>query len=131
MLDTFESVLASRLPRVRGLHPAVAMALARFHEGTAVADVVADSGYSHRRFLEVFREAAGLAPKVYCRVRRFQRALRRMASPSPLTWADLALESGFSDQAHFNREFLLLAGVTPGEYRKIAPSSPNHLPLKR
>ena len=31
---------------------------------------------------------------------------RRIASPSPLLWADLALETGFSDQTHFNREFL-------------------------
>jgi AraC-like DNA-binding protein len=128
-LDLFESLLALRLPRVRGLHPAVAMALERFQASVAVRSVVAESGYSHRRFLELFRDTTGLPPKQYCRVRRFQRVLSCMAAQPAARWVDLALDSGYSDQAHFSREFRLMAGVTPGEYRCISPVNPSHVPV--
>ena len=69
-LDVFESLLAARLPRVHGIHPAVAHALERFSTTHEVRRVVKESGYSHRRFIEVFRAAVGLGPKLYCRVLR-------------------------------------------------------------
>jgi AraC-like DNA-binding protein len=37
-------------------------------------------------------------------------------------WADLALETGFYDQAHFANEFRSLAGLTPGEFWRRAVS---------
>ena len=131
-LALFESVLAARLPRVRGMHPAVAEALAGFDARSSVKSVVDRSGYSHRRFVALFREAVGLSPKRYSRVLRFRAALARLAGrPAPPPWADLALEAGYSDQAHFNRDFREFAGVTPGEYRNLAPSSAHHVPIRR
>src|SRR5690606_32517985 len=65
--------------------------------------VVARSGYSHRRFIWLFRNAAGMTPKLYCRVLRFQAILKRVATNPSVSWADLAMESGYSDQSHFNR----------------------------
>ena len=129
-LQLLESLLARRLPRVRGVHPAVAMALQRFAEQADVHDVVHESGYSHRRFIALFSEAVGLTPKLYCRVQRFQRALARVARDRASTWVDLAMAAGYSDQSHFNREFLEFAGVTPGEYRKILPPKPFHVAVK-
>jgi AraC-like DNA-binding protein len=83
------------------------------------------SGRSHRSFVELFRRAVGLTPKRYCRVRRFQRAL---ALPRGSLGA-LALAAGYSDQAHFTREFRALAGLTPGEYRRRAPERAHHVPV--
>jgi AraC-like DNA-binding protein len=123
-LDAFEAMLAARLPKVSGLHPAVARALERFVVIPNVHEAVKESGYSHRTFISLFQRAVGLTPKLYCRVLRFQRALRRAGSDS---WLDVALAAGYSDQAHFNREFREFAGVTPTEYRQIAPPSPHHL----
>jgi AraC-like DNA-binding protein len=128
-LALFEAMLAARLPRVRGIHPAVAEALAGFDARAGVRSLVERSGYSHRRFVALFREAVGLSPKRFSRVLRFRRTLERAAEPSRPSWADLALEAGYSDQAHFSREFRELAGVTPGEYREIAPASGHHVPV--
>lgn len=128
-LEVFESILAARLPKIRAMHPAVAEALAHFSADDAdVGDVVAHTGYSHRRFIQIFREAVGLTPKLFCRVTRFQRALAR-AVTGPASWAAVALDAGYSDQSHLSRDFLEFAGLPPGRYRKIAPASSNHVPI--
>ncbi|MFN3321982.1 MAG: helix-turn-helix domain-containing protein [Bryobacteraceae bacterium] len=130
-LDLFESVLAGRLPRVRGLHPAVAHALERFATAADVSRVVRETGYSHRRFIALFRDSVGLNPKLYCRVLRFRHALERICADPAAPCAELALEAGYSDQAHFSREFRAFTGITPVEYRKDPPPLPNHVPVRR
>jgi AraC-like DNA-binding protein len=128
-LELFEELLAARLPEVRGLHPAVAHALARFPSTADVGEVVAETGYSHRRFVALFHGTVGLRPKLYCRVLRFHNALRLLATCPPLPLAEVALATGYSDQPHLNREFGELAGISPSEYRAAAPASPLHVPL--
>jgi AraC-like DNA-binding protein len=130
-LAIFESVLAARLPRIRGMHPAVAHALRQFVYTQDISDVVKTSGYSHRRFIALFQHSVGLTPKLYCRVLRFQQALERLAGEPEASFAHIALAAGYSDQAHFTREFREFAGVAPGHYRELAPAQTNHLPILR
>lgn len=127
-LELFESLLAARLPRVRGLHPAVGQALERFAAYAPVREVVRESGLCHRGFIALFRRVVGLPPKLYCRLQRFQGALDRAAGGAE-PWVELALASGYSDQAHFHREFRELSGLTPGRYRELAPANARHVPL--
>jgi AraC-like DNA-binding protein len=70
----------------------------------------------------------GLSPKIYCRVQRFQRVIRRLTAEPAASWADVALDAGYSDQPHFAREFRRLAGITPGACRALAPRG-HHVPL--
>lgn len=128
-LDVLEALLAERLPTVRGMHPAVAEALQRFGTLERVDAVVKLSGYSHRHFVTMFRRAVGLSPKRYCRVRRFQAALQMLHLNDRAPLAATALAAGYSDQAHFSREFVAFAGVAPAAYRRLAPEHPGHLPV--
>lgn len=129
-LTILEAELMRRLPQVHGLHPAVATAIARFGLGDDVAAAVARSGYSHRHFIALFRRTVGLSPKTYCRVLRFQQVLREVGTNfTGISWADVAVAAGYSDQAHFNRDFLAFAGITPSAYRRIAPAAANHVPV--
>ncbi|MGH6886642.1 MAG: helix-turn-helix domain-containing protein [Kiloniellales bacterium] len=128
-LEIFEAALAARLPRLKGIEPLVAYALTRFGAARQVGAVVKECGYSHRHFTEVFSEAVGLAPKTYCRVLRFGRALERLTAEPGISWADLAVAEGYADQPHFTREFRAMAGLSPGSYRRLAPRAPRHVPL--
>ena len=128
-LALFERLLYARLPRLRGLHPAVAEGLVRLAHDADVAAAVEASGYSHRRFTSLFRTAVGLPPKLFCRVRRFERALAQARQRPEPSWSALALDAGYSDQAHFSRDFREFAGVTPGRYRALAPTFAHHVPL--
>ncbi|WP_076998411.1 AraC family transcriptional regulator [Variovorax sp. KK3] len=127
-LSVFETLLAERLaPQPRAMHPAVAQALAGLGGGLPVRALVEASGYSHRRFITLFREATGLAPKEWQRVRRLQRLMSDEPARPERRWVALALEAGYSDQSHFNRDFLEIAGMTPQAYRRAAPDAPNHV----
>ncbi len=128
-MDILVSLLAERLPAVRGLHPAVACALEQFWTTTDVRKVVMASGYSHRQFIALFRRAVGLTPKLYCRILRFQKALECVATNPSASWVDMAIDAGYSDQPHFTREFREFAGVTPEQYRKVSPSFAHHVPV--
>jgi AraC-like DNA-binding protein len=64
----------------------------------------------------VFREEVGLAPKVWCRVQRFQRAVRRLHAGAEVRWTELAADCGFYDQAHFANEFRAFSGIDATTY---------------
>ncbi|QDH70753.1 helix-turn-helix domain-containing protein [Marilutibacter alkalisoli] len=126
-LDLFAAALRARLRPVGALHPQIAQALHDLARAGSVADAVAASGHSHRHFIARFREATGLPPKAYARLRRFRRALRMLARGGAL--AEVAFAAGYSDQAHFSREFRELSGVTPRAYRAARPDAAHHLPV--
>lgn len=128
-LAALEQLLRARLPRVRGVHPAIAAGLDQLRAGAAVADAVLASGYSHRRFIALFREAIGLTPKTYARVQRFGRVLARLAAAPQAPWLDLALDAGYSDQPHFVHEFRAFTGVTPNAYRALPIRDAHHVPI--
>jgi len=132
-LDLLEVVLSERLPVITALHPAVAGALEYFGTSISVRDAVRRSGYSHRRFVALFRRAVGLAPKAYTRVLRFQRVLPECTATASArgaaSWVDVALRAGYSDQSHFIREFREFAGVTPEDYRRAATDASHHVAI--
>jgi AraC-like DNA-binding protein len=127
-LDMFELFLAQKLPQVHGIHPAIAHALNRLSSVDKIGQVVEETGYSHRRFIELFRRTVGLPPRLFYRVTRFQRALKMAGDVHP-KWAKIAADVGYSDQAHFIREFREFTGVSPNVYRKLDIGESHHVPI--
>lgn len=129
-----ERALASRLHRRRGRHPAVALALDAFGRdevAPAVGEIIRRAGISHRRFVEVFTAEVGMTPKLFSRVRRFQRAITLLQRATRPSWSELALTSGYFDQSHLIRDFRAFSGVSPTEYaRQLSERvKENHLPI--
>jgi AraC-like DNA-binding protein len=75
----------------------------------AVADHV---GLSSRQFERRFTQAVGIAPKLFCRIQRFQRVFPILESEHS-GWADAAVQCGYYDQAHLIRDFREFAGKPP------------------
>jgi AraC-like DNA-binding protein len=82
----------------------------------SIGGLAAQLGWSQRRLVAAFREHVGLAPKAAARVLRFDRAVRALGSAQAGGIAAVAFECGYADQAHLNRDFRELAGVTPGAF---------------
>jgi AraC-like DNA-binding protein len=88
--------------------------------GAGVASVAESIGWSRGRLHRRFIENVGLSPKTYARVRRFHAALSAIKTAPTLT--ELAHAAGYSDQAHFTRDFSDFAGMSPSAYlRARAP----------
>jgi AraC-like DNA-binding protein len=125
-----EQSLSSRIYRPLLVHPVVAHALAsRSAGGSAPARVAAvqqASGYSPRHFIALFRSAVGLTPKHYFRIRRFNDAVRSMATGDEQGLGGIAAAAGYADQAHLTREFREFAGVAPTRYRPSDADRPLH-----
>jgi AraC-like DNA-binding protein len=64
----------------------------------------------------------------FWRLRRFHRALAAVQRGGVRN-AELALELGYYDQAHLNREFRAFTGMSPSASRG-AKAGPNHLALR-
>lgn len=82
-------------------------------------------GLSRSHFSRAFKHSLGLAPIEYISVRRVERA-KEMLSSTRERLAEVALACGFADQAHFNKRFRDLVGVSPGRWRRsntVAPES--------
>jgi AraC-like DNA-binding protein len=90
-------------------------ALVRTHGGAPVEALAAEVGWSRRHLFGRFREQTGLPPKVFARILRFQRAAALLADPAGPSLCEIALDCGYYDQAHLNRDFRAFAGRTPTE----------------
>lgn len=128
-----EGALVTHLSRPPRRHGAVAEALSAIDgPGASVREIARRVGLSQRRFIQVFAERVGLTPKLFGRVRRFQRALAvAERAPSP-DWARLALSCGYFDQSHLIRDFLAFSGLTPTAYvrERSADVKQNHVPMR-
>ncbi|GAB3500051.1 AraC family transcriptional regulator [Amycolatopsis cihanbeyliensis] len=78
--------------------------------------LAAEVGWSRRHFGERFRRELGLPPKQAARVLRFERAGELLRRHGRLDLAELAVTSGFYDQAHLTNEWRALAGCSPGAW---------------
>lgn len=128
-LAAFEAALEKRVTGAQRSDQMTAYILKRFSGGASVGDVVAEVGCSHRHLAGRFAEITGLKPKTYQRLRRFNRALDRLHREPSSALADIAAAAGYADQAHFGREFVAIAGLTPGAYRCARPAQARHVPM--
>jgi AraC-like DNA-binding protein len=116
--------------RERVCHPAVAFALDTFRASPTVSrvqDITDAISLSPKRFIEKFEAQVGLTPKRYCRLLRFQQAVAKAHRATPLDWAELALDCGYFDQAHFIHEFREFSGITPSVYAARTTDFHNHV----
>jgi AraC-like DNA-binding protein len=70
-------------------------------------------GLGERQLRRRFEAAVGLAPKRFARLLRFQRVFEQQRESDATAWAEVALECGYCDQAHFNRDFRAFSGLAP------------------
>lgn len=66
------------------------------------------------RFLRWFQREMGLPPHAYLLQVRVEQAKRLLAAGVPI--AQVAVDTGFSDQSHLHRHFKRWVGITPGQY---------------
>jgi AraC-like DNA-binding protein len=84
-----------------------------------LADLAHECGLSVSHFARSFRQSCGISPHRYLILRRIEKA-KSLLSHSAFALSDVALKSGFSDQASFSRSFKAVVGIPPGHWRRRA-----------
>jgi AraC family transcriptional regulator len=87
-------------------------------EGNLRLSALADEcGLSVSHFARSFRQTFQTSPHRYLVHRRVAKA-KGLLTTTGLTLLEVALESGFSDQAAFSRTFKAVVGASPGKWRR-------------
>lgn len=85
-----------------------------------IADIARRLQLSTRQLERLFQTVMGQRPAEFYRRLRLRYA-RFLLDTTGRTVTDIALESGFSDCAHFSRQFKAQHGFTPSDARAIGP----------
>jgi AraC-like DNA-binding protein len=86
------------------------------HGRVRIGALASELGWSRKRLAARFREEVGLPAKSLARIVRFRRAVGFLEHDEERSLAEIALDCGYFDQAHLNRDFRALAGSTPTEF---------------
>ena len=81
----------------------------------SLAELSAVAGLTPSHFVRAFSHHYGMTPHAYLLDRRIRHARTLLRQGLPLV--EVALASGFADQAHFQRQFKRRVAATPGQYR--------------
>ena len=86
----------------------------------SLSQLSAVAGLTPSHFVRAFSHYYGMTPHAYLLDQRIRHARTLLKQGQPL--AEVALASGFADQAHFQRQFKRRVAATPGQYRaQLAP----------
>ena len=121
--DLLDCALAECIAGARIETSIVAWAVRRIEETGGAVEMRAlarELGYSRKHVITLFRDHVGLPPKLLARIVRFDGLLRHLRTGAARSWADLALDCGYYDQAHLVREVRRFTGLTPTEARPLA-----------
>jgi AraC-like DNA-binding protein len=132
-LRCLERFLIGRVAGQPSRNRMVEFALDRFQNGPRMAtvrEVAKSTGWSERYFSQIFREEVGLSPKTWCRIQRFQRAVRQLHAGADVRWAELALDCGYYDQSHFANEFRAFSGIDATTYSAGRTRWANHIAVE-
>lgn len=119
LVQRCEKILYERMERpvVSDALLLAAAMIADSHGQAQVNEVARRSGYSERQLNRLFLAQIGMNMKHYARLTRFNYVLKHMQSAS-CYFAALSQQAGYFDQAHFDKDFKAISGVTPQEYCK-------------
>jgi len=88
--------------------------LIQIHAGlVSIDDMARSHGLSRQYFARRFRASAGMPPKLFARITRFQALIHNLLSTDVSQWVLEGPAVGFYDQAHMINEFRAFAGSSP------------------
>lgn len=102
-----------------GVAPASLMyTLHAMQSGQTLAQLSEQTQLGQRQLERQFKRWMGMTAKHYQRIVRVKNSLDFLKHNPDVNLVDLALDHGFTDQAHMTREFKQIARITPGQYSK-------------
>jgi AraC-like DNA-binding protein len=86
-------------------------------------------GVTQKHLISLFKNHAGISPKKFARISKFQKVIQELEKHRFIEWAPIAYECGYYDQAHFIREFQAFSGINPSAYLAQKGEYRNYIPI--
>ncbi|GAA0375071.1 helix-turn-helix domain-containing protein [Bacillus horti] len=121
MATVAENVLLERLPESdlqAELSTAIVQETLNDRTIIKVEQLSTRTGLSIRQLQRLFRKYIGVTPKWVIKRFRLQEAAERLERDESLQWAEIAVQLGYFDQAHFIKDFKAVIGQSPNTYRQ-------------
>ncbi|MGN0317648.1 MAG: helix-turn-helix domain-containing protein [Lachnospira sp.] len=120
-VSTYISLYKECFPIPDNLH-SILSEIKSSNGSVTVAELSEMFGYSARHIQRLFNSVFGFGPKDYCRFMRFQYVLSEILTDPDRENSEFIIDSGYSDQAHFQREFKSFTGITPKQLIRLYKS---------
>jgi len=130
-----ERYLLQRIKNHFEVHPAIRYCIAQIGcspSQASIREITLKTGYSSKHLISLFGKYAGINPKQYVSVLKFQQAVQMLeGNRAQINWASLALDCGYYDQAHFINEFKRFSGFNPSAYMELRGDYKNYIPVNQ
>lgn len=123
MIGLVENFLCGRLPEqdetVTAVNQIIDCIIAD-RSITKVDQLVNRLTLNKRTLQRLFSQYVGVSPKWVINRYRIHEATEQLAKGQAVDWPRLALDLGYTDQAHFIKDFKTYVGQTPAEYARLS-----------
>ena len=116
-VEVLRSELIRQQDRAARLRPVFEYVAQNYKEGLTLKKGASLANMSQPQFMKLFKRVAGMTLVNYVTHVRLSHAFR-LLKDSSLTIAEIAFQTGFSDQSHLDRRFKAAFGQVPSAVRK-------------
>jgi AraC family transcriptional regulator len=103
----------SQIPCVK-IRQAVMFIQNNLNNSLSVEEIADSVGMSYYHFIRTFKDNMGVSPAKFHMLQRIEKAKEMLNCGEKII--DVAIELGFSNQAHFSNAFVKFVGITPGKF---------------
>jgi AraC-like DNA-binding protein len=121
-IETASAFLRARLPEADenvALATRLVVLILEDREIRSVSDLTRCTQMGTRSLQRLFRDYVGASPKWVIRRYRLHELVERLKAGEALNGAQMALDLGYSDQAHLINDFRSIVGYSPSRYRSL------------
>ncbi|HWK03539.1 MAG TPA: AraC family transcriptional regulator [Puia sp.] len=127
LLDQLLSGLIRELPADKILLRPVLATIRNYPDELSIQAVCEQTGWYYKKLERSFKETVGYTPKQYCRILRFNKAIRQMGRFKEVSLTKVGYACGYYDQSHFIKDFSRYTGITPGSFSLVDHSMADYL----
>ncbi len=122
--DSFVRSLIKKNRKPRILIDNVVALLLQKNGALSVDKLAREACLSTKQLERRFKERAGVNPKLYARIIRFDKTFRFKNSHPGFDWLRIALERDYHDYQHLVKDYKEFTGLTPAAFHEVENNAP-------